>query len=194
MSDQTPLSQALASAAEHASVMAERLHKAVRLLAEQTTTCVAPATADPSERFTHTDDYGDTVVFDRTGRPGRFIVETTEDHEVVLDQDAVNRLARYLDRHRTDLNVMTDATGTEVIRESVGPSAGDEQCPWAFLRGKGPGKPYESYDRCQSAKGHDQGLHGDKNHGRGNVRFLASSPQAFRVDQSERPNPERGAL
>jgi hypothetical protein len=55
MSEQTPLSEALASAAEHASVMAERLHKAVRLLAEQTTTCVAPATADPSERFTHTD-------------------------------------------------------------------------------------------------------------------------------------------
>lgn len=55
-------------------------------------------------------------------------------------------------------------------------------------------RKYTQYDRCQSAKGHDQGLHGDKNHGRGNVLFLASSPQAFRVDQSERPNPERGAL
>lgn len=113
MSDQTPLSQALASAAKHASVMAERLHKAVRLLAEQTTTCVAPATADPSEWFTHTDDDGDTVVFDRTGYPGRFMVETTEDSEVLLDQDAVNRLAQYLDRHRTDTQCTTFLNGEQ---------------------------------------------------------------------------------
>lgn len=183
MSDQTPL-QALASAAEHASVMAERLHKAVRLLAEQTTTCVAPATADPSERFTHTDDYGDTVVF-KTDRPGQFLIETTEDSEVVLDQDAVNRLAQYLDQHRTDLNVMTDATGTEVIRESVGPSADEGRCPWAFLYGKREGKPYESYVRCQYVEGH-----GDSTHSSGNSRFLSGNPQAFRVDQSKRPNPE----
>lgn len=188
MSEQTPLSEALTSAAEHASVMAERLHKAVHLLAEQITTCVAPAIGDPYEMFTHTDDYGDTVVFDRTGRSGRFMVETTEDHEVVLDQDAVNRLAQYLDRHRTDLNVMTDATGTEVIRESVGPSADEGRCPWAFLYGKRAGKPYESYVRCRYVKGH-----GDSTHSSGNVRFLSDNPQAFRVDQSKRPNPSSAA-
>jgi hypothetical protein len=140
MSEQTPLSEALTSAAEHASVMAERLHKAVHLLAEQITTCVAPAIGDQLGQFTHTDDYGDTVVFDRTGRSGRFMVETTEDHEVVLDQDAVNRLAQYLDRHRTDTQCETDFGGEQCAgtRDHRGECSPDLSEPCAGHSPDGP--------------------------------------------------------
>lgn len=147
MSEQTPLSEALTSAAEHASVMAERLHKAVRLLAEQITTCVAPAIGDQLGQFTHTDDYGDTVVFDRTGRSGRFMVETTEDHEVVLDQDAVNRLAQYLDRHRTDNTGIGEARYPVDLSE---PCAGHSPDGPPDVRGCGHRKGGHSVAGCMT--------------------------------------------
>lgn len=106
MSEQTPLGEALAIAAENASVMAYNLRKAVRLVTEQAATAVASATADQPEKFTHTDGHGDGLVVGPMNyyraRYGVLFAEFTEDPSVHLDQDAVNRLAQYLDRYRTD--------------------------------------------------------------------------------------------
>lgn len=58
--------------------------------------------AEP-DRFEHTDDDGDSVAVAVTPI-SRFVLEldTSTTAEIYLDQDAVNRLAQYLDRHRTD--------------------------------------------------------------------------------------------
>lgn len=86
--------------------LAARLSTVTMLLRARSTDAVASATADQPEKFTHTDDHGDGLVVGPMNyyraRYGVLFAEFTEDPSVHLDQDAVNRLAQYLDRYRTD--------------------------------------------------------------------------------------------
>lgn len=64
--------------------------------------------------FEHVDLSGDRVIFTpHHSQAGWLQVVTVEDPEVHLDQAAVNRLARYLDRHRTDLTKGPDQHRTD---------------------------------------------------------------------------------
>lgn len=53
------------------------------------------------DRFKHTDGVGDRLSVG-PNQYGVLVVSQDDDMPVHLDQDAVNRLAQYLDRHRTD--------------------------------------------------------------------------------------------
>lgn len=66
-------------------------------------TPAAEEPADEPDRFEHTDDHGDSVGV-AVSPVSRFVLEldTSTTAEIYLDQGAVNRLAQYLDRHRTD--------------------------------------------------------------------------------------------
>lgn len=56
-----------------------------------------------SDTFRHRDSDGDSFALGPVSLGGSVLgLETYEDRGVYLDQDAVNRLARYLDQHRTD--------------------------------------------------------------------------------------------
>lgn len=171
MKDSTPLEQAMANVGEQMAQLAARLSTVTMLL--RATDVALAETADPPEKFTHTDDYGDGLVVGQLMFSG-LSVRTLGDPEVFLDQDAVNRLAQYLDQHRTD-------------RTNPTPTESEERCPWALLRPGTRPEPYGRYDRCEHAAGH---THGGQHHGSGNVRWLSSAPGAFRVDLMERPAPE----
>ena len=87
----------------------ENLIKASEAVAERTRESLdamfglerAPA-AEP-DRFVHIDEHGDSFAVAVTPIE-RFVLEldASTTAEIPLDQDAVNRLAQYLDRHRTD--------------------------------------------------------------------------------------------
>lgn len=57
--------------------------------------------ADELYVFEHTDEDGDSLAIG-PNQHGQMMAEALNSMPVRLDQDAVNRLARYLDRHRTD--------------------------------------------------------------------------------------------
>lgn len=62
-----------------------------------------PAKAAQPDRFEYTDDDGDSLVVVSYGdRDGWLVTEATGSSVVHLSPEAVNRLAQYLDQHRTD--------------------------------------------------------------------------------------------
>lgn len=61
-----------------------------------------PASVPEEPVFEYRDAEGDRLILGKN-QHGAMVVQLVEDMPVHLDQDAVNRLARYLDRHRTDM-------------------------------------------------------------------------------------------
>jgi hypothetical protein len=110
------------------------------------------------ESFTHTDDDGDGVVIDSPVFGG-LRIKTLEDPVVLLDQDAVNRLAQYLDRHRTDQQFNE---AREALPEPV-------NCPWRYRRLSG------RVDVC------DRGNHEGSDHGLGEIKWYESATRAFKA-------------
>lgn len=104
----------------------ETLAKAARVAGEAIAKSLSAVQTDfelsgPPDMLTYTDHHGDGVVVDAPSDGWSVLrIRTTEDPVVLLDQDAVNRLAQYLDQHRTDELVMTDSTGVVVMDETLG--------------------------------------------------------------------------
>lgn len=89
MQNQADLVRALA-------VLAETARHAGEMIAQS-----LPGDAEQPEQFEHTDEDGDTVVMGEHHLPG-WLRASVNDRVVHLSPEAVNGLARYLDRYRTD--------------------------------------------------------------------------------------------
>lgn len=88
--------------------LSESLSQALRVMSDAVREALSgmrlvSESADEPDQFEHIDDEGDSFAVG-PNQHGSFMVNPGENGMPVrLDQDAVNRLARYLDRHRTDL-------------------------------------------------------------------------------------------
>lgn len=87
--------------------LSESLSQALRVMSDAVREALSgmrlvSESADEPDQFEHIDDEGDSFAVG-PNQHGSFMVNPGENGMPVrLDQDAVNRLARYLDRHRTD--------------------------------------------------------------------------------------------
>lgn len=118
-----------------------------------------PVETEQPERFEHRDIDGDRVLVyphDYPGFESVLMVETDSDPGVRLSQDAVNRLAQYLDRYRTDGPCPGKLGHLKYEQQCAGVRGHDGPCsPDADMIGA----PVQPPDCCGHLK-QDHGHHG----------------------------------
>ena len=147
MEAETSMLRAMTQLQNQANRLGEAAHTAMQAI-EQSLRAAADAAEQPTEpdRFKYTDEDGDSVSVlpSEPDQPEWLMLccsgsDGDDPVQVRLRQDAINGLAQYLDRHRTDQNDAEPVGVTSLVCDACGHPFHDKlRCGERQLLGTGP--------------------------------------------------------